>query len=407
MFVFGKEVYMIFSAQRNVLQTGESEQRGGALTQEQIVEKVVDYVTSGFNVARFNMCERGEISREVFAGEVMEHIRSTYRVNEAQVREIYGQFSRFVWSYYIIDGLIADPDISDIRITDFRHVYIKRRGVRSLSDIRFQSEEDYERFVERVALKNKVNMGNNNAINIFTDKSLEDWILRFNLSTRYVLSGSAPMLHIRKHARHKKLLPRLVADAMLPEELAALLMDKIEAGESFLLCGAGSAGKTTLMNAMLEIIPDRFSIFCVQEAEELFSMRAREFCAYHIVDNRGEGKVRYTLEDISRNGLLVDSDVYMIGEIKGGEAKDFLYAVHTGAICYASIHANSPRDAYFRLVDYVKRSSSHSTEEILFMLRSLKNCIFLKKYKIDTITEIAWCDEKNEMSFNTIYSREG
>ena len=97
----------------------------------------------------------------------------------------------------------------------------------------------------------------------------------------------------------------------------------------------------------------------------------------------------------------------MIGEIKGGEAKDFLYAVHTGAICYASIHANSPRDAYFRLVDYVKRSSSHSTEEILFMLRSLKNCIFLKKYKIDTITEIAWCDEKNEMLFKTIYSREG
>ena len=59
---------MIFSAQKNVLRTGESEQNAEALTQEQIVEKVVDYVTSGFNVARFNMggdkqggiCRRGE-----------------------------------------------------------------------------------------------------------------------------------------------------------------------------------------------------------------------------------------------------------------------------------------------------------------------------------------------------------
>ncbi len=396
---------MIFAARKKVLPETKRERATEQLSETDIVKRVVDYVTSGFNVARFNMCERGEISRETFADEIKTYIKNNYYVSKAQVESIYEQFARFVWSYYIIDGLIADPDISDIRITDASHVYIKKRGVRSLSGVRFESADDYERFIERVALKNKVNMANNNAINIFTDKSQKDWILRFNLSTKFVLSAQAPMLHIRKHARKKKLFPRLVAEAMLSEELADTLRRKIEAGESFLVCGAGSAGKTTLMNAMLEIIPMSFSIFCVQESEELFSMQPREFCAYHIVENRGEGKLRYSLEDISRNGLLVDSDVYMIGEIKGGEAKDFLYAVHTGAICYASIHANSPRDAYFRLVDYVKRSSSHSTDEIMFMLRSLKNCIFMKKYKIQTIAEVGWSEEQNELTFHTIYER--
>lgn len=396
---------MAFSAQENVLPGSKGKSKQKSFSQSEIVRHVVDYVTSGFNVARFNMCERGEISKEVFADEVKAYIRNTYSVNEEQVFEIYEQFSRFVWSYYIIDSLIADPDISDIRIIDAGHVYVKKRGVRSLSGVRFQNTDDYERFIERVALKNKINMGNNNAISIFTDKSQKDWILRFNLSTRYVLSGNAPMLHIRKHAKKKKLLPRLVEDGMLSEELADILIKKIEDGESFLLCGAGSAGKTTLMNAMLEAIPDKYSIFCVQEAEELFSMRSREFFSYHIVENRGDGKIKYSLENIARNGLLVDSDVYMIGEIKGSEAKDFLYAVHTGAICYASIHANSPQDAYFRLVDYVKRSSTHSSEEILFMLRSLKNCIFLKKYKIEMITELEWLQDDNKMQFKTIYAR--
>lgn len=396
---------MIFAARKKVLPETKRERATEQLSETDIVKRVVDYVTSGFNVARFNMCERGEVSRETFADEIKTYIKNNYYVSKAQVESIYEQFARFVWSYYIIDGLIADPDISDIRITDASHVYIKKRGVRSLSGVRFESADDYERFIERVALKNKVNMANNNAINIFTDKSQKDWILRFNLSTKFVLSAQAPMLHIRKHARKKKLFPRLVAEAMLSEELADTLRRKIEAGESFLVCGAGSAGKTTLMNAMLEIIPMSFSIFCVQESEELFSMQPREFCAYHIVENRGEGKLRYSLEDISRNGLLVDSDVYMIGEIKGGEAKDFLYAVHTGAICYASIHANSPRDAYFRLVDYVKRSSSHSTDEIMFMLRSLKNCIFMKKYKIQTIAEVGWSEEQKELIFDTIYER--
>ena len=221
---------MIFAARKKVLPETKRERATEQLSETDIVKRVVDYVTSGFNVARFNMCERGEISRETFADEIKTYIKNNYYVSKAQVESIYEQFARFVWSYYIIDGLIADPDISDIRITDASHVYIKKRGVRSLSGVRFESADDYERFIERVALKNKVNMANNNAINIFTDKSQKDWILRFNLSTKFVLSAQAPMLHIRKHARKKKLFPRLVAEAMLSEELADTLRRKIEAG---------------------------------------------------------------------------------------------------------------------------------------------------------------------------------
>ena len=209
---------MIFSAPEGVLSGNRVGVSTAGLTESEIVKMVVDHVTSGFNVARFNMCERGEISRETFAEEVKQYIKNTYKVTPMQLEHIYEQFSRFVWSYYIIDGLIADPDISDIRIIDAGHVYVKRRGVRVLSGVKFDSSEDYERFIERVALKNKVNMGNNNAISIFTDKSQKDWILRFNLSTRFVLSGAAPMLHIRKHARRKKLFPRLVEEGMLPAD---------------------------------------------------------------------------------------------------------------------------------------------------------------------------------------------
>ena len=376
------------------------------LSEAEMAKQVIEHVTNGINVARLNMCERGEISREEFGIEVKEYIRSTYNVPEPAVARVYESFESFVWSYYIIDGLIDDGEISDIRIIDAFHIYVKKKGARKLSKVMFDSPKDYERFIERVVLKNKVNMGTNNAITVFTDRSLKDWILRFNLSTRYVLSGDAPMLHIRKHPRKKKLLATLVAEEMLSDTVRALITEKIRKGESFLICGAGSAGKTTLMNAMLEEIPDKYSIFCAQEAEELFSMRDREFFAYHIVENRGEGKINYSLEDISKNGLLVDSDVYMVGEIKGREAKDFLYAVHTGAICYASIHANSPQDAYFRLVDYVKRSSSHTTGEILFMLRSLKNCIFLRNYKVQTIAEIKWSDKDERLQFEVLYTED-
>ena len=129
---------MIFSAPEGVLSGNRVGASTAGLTESEIVKMVVDHVTSGFNVARFNMCERGEISRETFAEEVKQYIKNTYKVTPMQLEHIYEQFSRFVWSYYIIDGLIADPDISDIRIIDAGHVYVKRREGAFGSEVRQQ-----------------------------------------------------------------------------------------------------------------------------------------------------------------------------------------------------------------------------------------------------------------------------
>ena len=135
-------------------------------------------------------------------------------------------------------------------------------------------------------------------------------------------------------------------------------------------------------------------------------MRAREFSAYTPVENTGDDRVSYGLGDIARNGLLTDTDVYMIGEIKGAEARDFLYAAHTGAICYASVHAASPRDAFIRLADYAKRSSDFSVHEILYMLRGLRNIIYLDHYKLQEAVEVSWDYDRDEIVYNTYFKRE-
>ena len=50
---------MIFSAPEGVLSGNRVGDSTAGLTESEIVKMVVDHVTSGFNVARFNMCERG------------------------------------------------------------------------------------------------------------------------------------------------------------------------------------------------------------------------------------------------------------------------------------------------------------------------------------------------------------
>lgn len=382
------------------------------MSEQEMAVQVIDYATSGQNVARLNMCERGELSRAVYDTEIKEYIRNTYFKGqdgagiEDKVDRVYERFTRFVWSYYILDDLIDEPDISDIRVIDAEHIYIKKKGVRSCADIHFKDTVDYERFVERVALKNKKNIGSRNAIQVFSDSSPDNWILRFNLSTKFVLAQTSPVIHIRKHPKHKKLLADLVDEGMLDEKTKQLLERKIRSGESFLICGAGSAGKTTFMNAAIEAIPEKYSIFCVQESLELFTLHPREFTSYLTVENTGDGKVSYGLDKIARNGLMTDQDVYMIGEIKGAEARDFLQAAHNGAICYASVHAPSPRDAFMRLADYAKRASDFSVHELMYMLRNLKNIVFIRNYKINEMVEASWNYEKDGIEYETYYKLE-
>lgn len=72
------------------------------------------------------MVERGNLDKEKFAEEVRAYIRNRYTSDDDEsTARIYKGFSSFIWGYYIIDKLIADPDISDIKIYDYNRIYFK------------------------------------------------------------------------------------------------------------------------------------------------------------------------------------------------------------------------------------------------------------------------------------------
>lgn len=373
-------------------------------TDREITDRVIKYMTTGENLALFNQCDRGEISREEFGERVKEHIRTVYLPEEEDVERIYEQFCRFMWGYYILDELIDDPDISDIRIIDPKQIYIKKLGQRYRTDLSFADDSDYDRFIERCVIRCHVNIGVQNSIQRWTDRTLEDWILRFDVGTKYISSNDNIIMHIRKHPKNKKLLGTLVKEGLLTDDMKEYIVERVRAGESFLICGSNAGGKTTLINAMIEEIPDKFSIFCVQEAEELFSMREREFMSFHTVEGKGDGKISYSLDEITRTlGLVTDIDIFMVGEIKGDEARDFLSAVHNGAICYGSVHSPSIEDAFVRIADYVKRTMDYSVEQIMYILRGMKNVIFLTKYRVIDIAQVSWDEDNRKLKFKYVF----
>ena len=75
-----------------------------------------------------------------------------------------------MWSYDVLDELINDPDISDIKCISWDIVRAKRKGKRETTKVKFRSKEHYTRFVEHAAIKNKVSISDQNALQNFVDK---------------------------------------------------------------------------------------------------------------------------------------------------------------------------------------------------------------------------------------------
>ena len=309
-----------------------------------------------------------------------------------------------VLGYNVLTELLVDKDITDIKLYDYNHITIKKRGKRYQSDVKFDSEEDYDRFINGVITRNRVNASTQNAIQRFVDNtSIEGCKLRFTLYTKFLTSDEKYKLVIRKGLVDFPEIDTLVKDKMLTPEMADFLIEAWERG-SILIVGANASGKTTLLNALKEKIPHDRSVLVIQQADELATKGHPDMLFLNSFEGSGENAVRYDLKDLSIAGLTSDVDVFIIGEIKGAEASYLLNASYTGSICAGTLHSNSSTTALDKLVDYALYTSTYTKQELLVMLTSFKTIVFMKDYKVREISEVRGIDKENgKVIYEAIY----
>lgn len=372
----------------------------------------LDYMTAPERNYLANI-QRGSMSKDTLFKAMRSYFAEIGLEDETIEQEL-KKLEKYIWGYYIIEDLINDESISDIKIYNENNIRIKRFGKRFPANVKFRDAKDYLRFVDIVCSRNKVNLSDLDAIQTFTDiDSNENARLRFNLTSSILNSDRKPVVHIRKIPKHKKSLYDLAhnididgnPDPVLPEELIPVLEWMAAESSGILFTGKGAAGKTTLMNAMLDEIPTDKSGLVIQENEELFSDHP-DMAYQHVIRSRGESKIQYSLKDLAINGLLTDLDYFLIGEIKGDEAAYFMNAAYTGHQCWSSVHGVNSTEAMDKLVDYVKYATDYPREDILRMLHYMRFIIFMKDYHIDEISEVTgFNNETHELEYKPVYKR--
>lgn len=330
-----------------------------------------------------------------------------------------------IWGYGLIDDLIHDKTISDIKIHDAGHIRIKREGRRETSNLAFPSEAAYQSFVTRLLERNKVNLGTANAIQTFTDAEQEDFILRLAVISGLLIVGESPCVVIRKIPKNKYSLQELEQMGMFTEQSSQqddgekimdpyisvehlqfdLLLHRMIRGKGILFTGKGASGKTTLMNACLEKIPETDSVMICQENAELFDLHHPDLIAAHVMINGGDSKVSYNLGDLTRVALLVDLDRVIVGEVKeGSEAAGLSKASMTGHKCWTSVHGESCEMAVEKMADYISQATGYGNREALKQLLGFEYVVHLRDFRVDEVVRIADFDhEKGKLILEKVY----
>src|SRR5262249_57516088 len=134
----------------------------------------------------------------------------------------------------------------------------------------------------------------------------------------------------------------LIELGTLDLELAELLQEKVSQHQNILISGGTSSGKTTLLNVLCDFIPDEERIVVIEDTAEIHIRKSNlvRFAARRAQDS----VAAITIRELLRATLRHRPDRIIVGEIRGGEAFDFLQALnvgHSGTL--APIHADSAR----------------------------------------------------------------
>jgi pilus assembly protein CpaF len=135
--------------------------------------------------------------------------------------------------------------------------------------------------------------------------------------------------------------------------MAELLQAAVRGRISLIISGGTGTGKTTLLNALSNYIPEHERLITIEDAAEL-QLQQLHVGRLETRPPNAEGRGEIRQRDLVKNALRMRPDRIIIGECRGEEAFDMLQAMNTGHEgSMTTIHANSPRDALKRLEQMV------------------------------------------------------
>jgi pilus assembly protein CpaF len=256
-----------------------------------------------------------------------------------------------------LEALLKDPEISDILVNRRDQVYIERDGKLQETDIIFRDDRHLLQIIERIVSSVGRRLDESSPM---VDARLADGSRVNAIIPPLALDG--PVLSIRRFRTDRLGPDDLVARESLSQPMLELLRAAVGCRLNVVVSGGTGTGKTTMLNVLSGFISSTERVVTIEDAAELI-LRQRHVVRLETRPPNIEGAGAVRQRELVINALRMRPDRIIVGEVRGDEALDMLQAMNTGHDgSLTTVHANSPRDALYRINTMVAMASVNLPE---------------------------------------------
>lgn len=264
-----------------------------------------------------------------------------------------------------LEELLSAEEITEIIVNAPDSIYFEKNGKLTKHSDQFLSSYTYERYIDRLCDLTETTL---NLDRPFVDSKFKNF--RISLTDKSV-THSSTSINFRRHPLSQWTFEKLVHNQWCSPEVFASLRKIIDDQSNFLIIGPTGSGKTSVLNSFLDLTKKNERSVIIEDTSEIplpnsSSMKLITRCDAHQIQKE------ITQTDLVKRSLRLRPDRIIMGEIRGGEAKDFLMALSTGHQgSFGTLHASDPHQALLRLEMLIQMGAPH------WSLTAIRRLIFL------------------------------
>ena len=321
---------------------------------EEVMARIHTALLNRLNLERLGQIKREDAEPELrgVIASLLEKETVTTPLSLLERDSLVGDVLNELFGLGPLEAILVDPDVSDILVNRYDQIYVEKHGKLETIDAVFKDDRHLMRIIERIVSTVGRRIDESSPM---VDARLLDGSRVNAIIPPLAIDG--PVLSIRRFRTDKLGAQDLVNTKSLTEPMLTFLKAGVGSRLNVVISGGTGAGKTTLLNVLSSFIHDTERVITIEDAAELM-LRQRHVIRLETRPANIEGKGAIRQRQLVINSLRMRPDRIVVGEVRGEEAVDMLQAMNTGHDgSLTTIHANTPRDALYRLDTMVAMAS--------------------------------------------------
>jgi pilus assembly protein CpaF len=301
---------------------------------------------------------RAEGEIRTLLGQLLAEEQTPLNVSERET--LFAEVVDDVFGLGPLEPLLRDPNVSDILVNTYEHVFVERKGKMQRVTASFQDDAHLMRVIDRIVSRVGRRVDDSSPM---VDARLPDGSRVNAIIPPLAVDG--PLLSIRRFPAERLKANDLVSLGALTAPMLEFLSHCVRAKLNCLISGGTGAGKTTLLNVLSSYISADERIVTIEDAAEL-QLHQEHVARLETRPPNVEGKGAIRQRQLVVNALRMRPDRIVVGEVRGEEALDMLQAMNTGHDgSLTTVHANTPRDALTRVETMIAMGSTNLPDKAM------------------------------------------